>query len=151
MVKIWIIYHTKYGNCRKVGEELKNTLSDKFDVCIGDVKKIKLDDITKDIPNILIVGSRIIIGSPDRKIKKFIKKLGAKLETPISKAATYYTHVLEWDSKYAKMAKLLKDNKVADDIFPEILNIKVRKTKGPAESGQENKIRFFTENISKFL
>ncbi len=151
MVKIWIIYHTKYGNCGKVGEELKNKLIDKFDVRIGDVKKIKLDDITKDIPNILVVGSRIIIGSPDRKIKKFIKKLGSKLETPISKAATYYTHVLEWDPKYAKMAKLLKENKVANDIFPEILNIKVQKTKGPAESGQENKINEFTERITKFI
>ena len=151
MVKIWIIYHTKYGNCGKVGEELKNKLSDKFDVRIGDVKKIKLDDITKDIPNILVVGSRIIIGSPDRKIKKFIKKLGSKLEKPISKAATYYTHVLEWEPKFAKMAKLLKDYKVADEIFPEILNIKVQKTKGPAESGQEKKISEFTEKITKFI
>ena len=43
MVKIWIIYHTKYGNCGEVGNELKNKLIDKFDVSIGDVKNIKLD------------------------------------------------------------------------------------------------------------
>ena len=49
------------------------------------------------------------------------------------------------------MAKLLKENKVANDIFPEKLNIKGQKTKGPAESGQENKISEFIEKISKFI
>ena len=151
MVKIWIIYHTKHGNCENVCEELKSILSGKFDVSCGDVTKIKPEDIINDLPDSLIVGSRIIIGGLDKKVKKFVNKLGSILQKPISKAATVYTHCSEWDPKYGKMAKILKDNKVADDILPQILNIKMQKIKGPAEPGQENKIDEFVEKIAGFI
>ena len=49
------------------------------------------------------------------------------------------------------MAKLLEDNKVANDILPEILNIKMIKMKGPAEPGQENNIIEFAEKVIDFI
>ncbi|MFX1442798.1 MAG: flavodoxin family protein [Promethearchaeota archaeon] len=151
MVKIWIIYHTKHGNCKSVCENLKSILSEKFDVSIGDVAKIKPDLIVEDSPHLIIVGSRIIIGSPDKKVKKFVNKLGSILPNPISKAATLYTHTLKWESNYAKMAKVLEENNVVKEYLPDILNIKMIKTKGPAEPDQDKNINEFAEKVSEFI
>ena len=85
----------KTGNCEKACEKLKKGLSERFDVNIGDVTKIKPEEIANDLPDLLIVGSRIIIGRPDKKVKKFVNKLGSILQSPISKAATIYTHCLK--------------------------------------------------------
>jgi flavodoxin len=151
MTKIWITYHTKHGNCKNVCENLKSILSEKFDVSIGDVMNIKPEVIVKDSPHLLIIGSRIIIGGPDKKVKKFVNKLGSILQHPISKAATLYTHSLEWESKYAKMAKFLEDNQVVKEVMPEILNIKMVKTKGPAEPDQDKNINDFAEKVAEFV
>ncbi|MFX1453724.1 MAG: hypothetical protein ACFFCM_23035 [Promethearchaeota archaeon] len=151
MAKIWIIYHTKHGNCKSACENLKSILSEKFDVFIGDVSSIKPEVIAEELPHLIIIGSRIIIGNPDKKVKKFIKKLGSILHNPISKAATLYTHTLKWESNYAKMAKILEVNKVVKEVLPEILNIKMSKTKGPAEPNQEEKINDFAERIAEFI
>jgi len=150
-LKIWIIYHTKHGNCERVCEELKSILSGKFDVSSADITKINPEDIANDLPDLLIVGSRIIIGRPDKKVKKFVNKLGSILQNPISKAAIIYTHCLKWENNYAKMANLLEENKIANELLPEILNIKMIKMKGPAEPGQENNINEFAEKVSDFI
>ncbi len=151
MIKIWIIYHTKHGNCKSACENLKRILCEKFDVSIGDVANIKPEVVAKDSPHLLIVGSRIIIGSPDKKVKKFVNKLGSNLKNPISKAATLYTHSLEWDSEYAKMARILEDNKIVKEVLPEILNIKMVKTKGPAEPNQDKNINAFAEKVAEYI
>lgn len=99
----------------------------------------------------LLVGSRILTGSPDKVIRKFVKNLGLKLSKPIPKAATLYIHGSSWKDSWAKMAKFLKENDVAENIFLEILEIKLDGNRGPAEPGQENKISLFVENISNFI
>lgn len=151
MAKIWIIYHTKHGNCKSACENLKSILSEKFDVSIGDVTNINPEEIANDSPKLLIVGSRIIVGGPDKKVKKFVNKLGSILQNPISKAATIYTHSLKWELKYAKMAKILEDNMVVNEVLPEILNIKMVKTKGPAEPDQDKNINKFAEKVAEFI
>jgi len=151
MVNVWIIYNTKHGNCKKVAEEVGEKLSNKYDVKIKQITEIKPEDLANEKPDILIVGARIVVGSPDRKIKKFLSRLGKLLESPISKAATLYTHVLKWDASFAKLPKILKENNIAENICTDFLGIKMAKMKGPAESGQDNKIKVFIEKVSEFI
>lgn len=148
--KIWIIYHSKTGNNKAICQQVGNDLKEKFDIKISSVKEIKPNEITSNPPDILIVGSRIVIGRPDKTIKGFVKKIGKTLKQPITKAATIYTHVLDWDEAFAKMPKLLKENGVALEILDQPLEIKLEKQNGPIESGQESKIEEFVQKIYTF-
>jgi len=145
-----LIYHTKTGNCGAVCDEVGKKLKEKFEVKISNVKEIKPDEIASNPPDILIVGSRIVIGSPDKTIKGFVKKLGKALKQPIPKAATIYTHGMDWDDAFAKMSKTLKENGIATDVLDRPLEIKLEKTKGPFEPGQEPKIEEFVRKLSEF-
>ncbi|MFX1316958.1 MAG: hypothetical protein ACFE9T_13940 [Promethearchaeota archaeon] len=151
MTKIWIIYNTKYGNCGIWCEEVESRLKEKYDVKKNSVKEITPNDVANDPPDVLLVGARIVVMSPDKKVKGFVKKLGGLLKQPIPKAAILYTHGSPWDDAFNKMGKILEENDVANDILPEILEIKMAKTKGPAESDQGYKVDKFIDNLTYFI
>ena len=151
MAKIWIVYNTKHGNCGKWCEEVETKLQEKYEVKINSVKEITPNNIANDPPDMVIVGARIVVGSPDKKIKGFVKKLGGLLKQPIPKAAILYTHGSPWDEKFNKMEKILKENNVVDDILPEVLEIKMAGVKGPAEPDQDYKVSKFIDNVSYFV
>lgn len=151
MKKIWLIYHTKTGNCGKMCEDLAAHLKEKYELKTGNVKELNPEEIIADNPDVLLIGSRITIGSPDKTIKKFVKKLGLKLEKPIPKAATLYTHASTWDENFGKMAKILKEHNVAEDVLPDVLEIKLEGAKGPREPNQEIKITEFAQKLSNFI
>jgi len=129
-------------------------LSDGYEIRTDEVKKIKPKDIVKNPPDVLIVGSRITFDRPDRTITTFVKKVGKNLDSPISKAATFYTHMTPWEDFKAKMEDILKENNVAKEILPEYLEFKIQdtgKTTGPPEPGQELKIDEFVGKVQKFI
>jgi len=151
MEKIWIIYHSKHGNCKKLADEIGSGLKGKYDVHIGDVVDLKPEAIVQENPDALLVGARIIIGKPDRKVRKFVSSLGSLLEKPIPKAACFYTHGAAWSSKANTLVQQLKDDKAADELCTEVLSVRIQKMKGPAATGQDEKIRKFIDNISAFV
>ena len=151
MTKIWIIYNTKYGNCGIWCEEIERRLKENYDVKISNVKEITPDDVANDPPDVLLVGARIVVGSPDKKVKGFVKKLSGLLKQPIPKAATLYTHGSPWDDDFDKMGKILEDSNVANDILPEVLEIKMAAVKGPAEPDQDYKVDKFIDNLAYFI
>ncbi len=149
-----MIYHTKSGNCRKICEDITEKLKDKYEIRTDEVKRIKPEDISNHPPDVLIVGSRITFGKPDKTITGFIKKLGKKLEAPIPKAATFYTHMSPWQSDFAKMKSTLKENNVAKEILLDFLEFKIQDTgkmSGPPELGQEPKIDDFVGKVREFI
>jgi menaquinone-dependent protoporphyrinogen IX oxidase len=149
-----MIYHTKSGNCEKLCKDIAKKLLDLGEIRTDEVKKIKPDEISKNPPDLLIVGSRITFGKPDKTITGFVKKLGKKLSTPLEKAATFYTHMSPWETKFAQMERILKENKVVKEILPEFLEFKIQDTgklSGPPEPGQEPKIDDFVRNVRDFV
>lgn len=153
-MNIWLIYHSKTGTCKNLSEDIAKKLDNRYEIRTDEVKKIKPKDISNNPPDVLIVGARITFDRPDRTITKFVKKLGKKLDSPISKAVTFYTHMTPWESFKAKMNDILKENNVAEEIFPEYLEFKIQdtgKTTGPPEPGQEPKIDEFITKIQQFI
>jgi flavodoxin len=149
-----MIYHSKSGNCKNLCIELAKKLENDFEVRTDEVKKIKPKDLSTNPPDLLIVGSRITFGKPDKTIKGFVQKLGNKLEVPISKAATFYTHMSPWDENAAQMDNILKENNVVKEILSDFLEFKIQDTgkmSGPPEPGQESKIDAFVDKIRNFL
>ncbi|TFF97544.1 MAG: hypothetical protein EU541_08110 [Promethearchaeota archaeon] len=154
MVNVWLIYHSKTGTCKQVCEDIASKFKDNYELRADEVKKIKPKDISNNPPDLLIVGSRITFDKPDRTISKFVQKIGKELNSPIEKAATYYTHMTPWDDSKAKMSEILKENNVAKNILPEHLAFKIQdvgKTKGPPEPGQEPKIEEFVKKVQEFI
>ncbi len=151
MKKIWIIYNSKYGNCRKLSEELAYKLKKDFDVKISNISDISPESIVNEKPDAILVGARIIIGKPDKKIRKFLFKLADCLDKPIPKAGTFYTHGETWIEDHSTLIPQMMDLNITEDIFLEILEIKLQKIKGPAEPGQEKKINEFIETFSHFV
>ena len=149
-----MIYHSKSGNCGKLCEDIAKKLNGKYKIRTDEVKRIKPEDIGSHPPDVLIVGSRITFGKPDKTITGFIKKLGKKLNSPISKAATFYTHMSPWQNTFAKMDDILKENNVVKEILPDFLEFKIQDTgkmSGPPEPGQEPKIDKFVNKVQNFI
>jgi len=154
ITNIWIIYHTKSGNCGNLCAEIAEKLKNEYNIRTDEVKEIKPEDISNQPPEMLIVGSRITFGNPDKTIRGFIKKLGKKLKSPIPKAATFYTHMSPWEDNIAKMGSILKENNVAKEVLLDYLEFKIQDTgkmSGPPEPAQEPKIDDFIIKVRKFL
>ena len=152
--KIWLIYHTKSGNCGKLCNDIAQKLNDKYEIRADEVKQIKPEDLSTHPPDVLIVWSRITFGKPDKTITGFVKKLGKKLHSPIPKAATFYTHMSPWESSFAKMEDILRENHVVKEICLDFLEYKIQDTgkmSGPPELGQEPKIDEFVNKLHKFI
>ena len=149
-----MIYHSKSGNCGKLCEDIAKKLSSKYEIRTDEIKRIKPEDISKHSPDVLIVGSRITFGKPDKTITGFVKKLGKKLDSPISKAATFYTHMSPWQNSFAIMDSILKESNVVKEILPDFLEFKIQdigKMSGPPELGQEPKVDEFVNKVQNFI
>jgi menaquinone-dependent protoporphyrinogen IX oxidase len=154
ITNVWIIYHSKTGSCAKLGEDIAKKISSKCETRVDEVKTIKPGDISNHPPDVLIVGSRITFGKPDRTITGFVKKINKKLKTPVSKAAAFYTHMSPWQSSFARMGDILKENNVANEILPDFLEFKIQDTGkmwGPPEPGQEPKVDEFVNKVQNFI
>ncbi|MHA1379737.1 MAG: hypothetical protein ACTSRG_15310 [Candidatus Helarchaeota archaeon] len=95
MTKIWWIFNTKYEDCEKNAKYLGTKLSKKYNVSFGNIKKIKINDIIHNLPDVLVIGACVNVGRPCSRIKKFIKKLGKKLDKPVPKVAIVCSHPTE--------------------------------------------------------
>ncbi len=80
MVKVLVVYDTKYGNTKLVAEAIVEGLegADGVETVIRDVEKLELDDIPDF--DVVLIGSPNHMGGPARGINIFIDKLG-KLDT----------------------------------------------------------------------
>ena len=141
---IWIIHNSKTGNSKKLSEEIGKQLRDRdLEVEISKITDINSEKIADS--DVLIVGARIIAGNADKKLRKFVKDLS------FLKAACFYTHLRKWSPNWNKLAKFLIDEKVTTDVLSDVLNIKLTKMKGPAEPGQEDKIKEFVNKVAEFF
>ena len=153
ITNVWIIYHSKSGNCAKLSEDIAKKIGSKYETRINEVKSIKPGDISNHPPDVLIVGSRITFGKPDKTITGFVNKLSKKLNSPISKAATFYTHMSPWQSSFARMGDILNKSNMVE-ILPECLEFKIQdlgKMTAPPEPGQEPKVEEFVNKVHTFI
>ena len=152
MSKIWILHNSKHGNSEKVSQDIAEKLKDKYEISVGSIKKITPEDVARDNPNGVIIGARILAGIADRKLRKFLLKIGALMENNIPKLAIFYTHATSWAEENTKfMDKTLGKTTCIDEVCPEYLHVKVAKIKGPIESGQDAKVDDFIGKIIAFM
>ena len=76
MVKVFVVYDTKYGNTKLVAEKIVEGMREieGIETVISDVKEIDLEKITNS--DAILIGSPNHWGGPSRTIRKFIDELG---------------------------------------------------------------------------
>lgn len=148
MVKILVVYESKYGNTKRVAETIIEDLGEArgFEVSLREVKEVDL----KVVPqyDVLLIGSPNHMGKPTRGIRDFIDKLnGLQLN---GKLFAVFDTYLGGDFKKAmgKMKKQISEKAPKMKRLLPGLSIKVHGMKGPVAEGELLKCREFGNEIS---
>ena len=141
-MKVCIAYESKYGNGQKCVERLKDIISKKgHAVDLFSVRGVKPNELLQ--ADVYVFSAPTQIGSPARKMKKFLKKINITQEG--AKYALITTHSSDKTEVLKKMEKLLQPTgmtKITDG-----LEIKVTGMKGPLEDSYEEKLEAFANDI----
>ncbi len=141
-MNVCIAYESKYGNGQKCVKHLKDIISNKGHVVdIFSVRDVKPNELLQ--ADVYVFSAPTQIGSPARKMKKFLKKINITQEG--AKYALITTHSSDKTEVLEKMEKLLQPTgmtKITDG-----LKIKVTGMKGPLEDSYEEKLETFANDI----
>jgi len=142
-MKVCIAYESKYGNGKQCMEYLRDVLNkDGHDVDLFSVR----EKDPKSLPeaDLYVFSSPTQIGSPTRKMKKFLKKLEVPAED--AKYTLVTTYMNPKATTLEKMERLLQPKGLTK--ISEGLRIQVTDMKGPCESGFKEKLEIFAKNIA---
>jgi len=150
MVKVFVVYDTKYGNTKLVAEKIVEGIGEVegMEIAISDVKEVDLERVADS--DAVLIGSPNHIGRPARDIEEFIDKLG-KLDLKTKWAAVFDTHMARDMRAHAMMEKRIGE-KVPDlKLITPGLSIKVDGMKGPIAEGELPKCVDFGKKIATQL
>lgn len=151
MVKVFVVYDTKYGNTKLVAEKIVEGMREVegIETAISDVEEVDLEGVA-DYDAILI-GSPNHWGGPVGSIKKFIDKLG-KLVLKTKCVAVFDTYIKgDFEKAVKKMEKRINEKVPRLKLIVPGLSIKVGEMKGPIVDGELPKCREFGKKIATQL
>ena len=153
MQKIWIVYDSKYGNCKRVAETLAKLVEQNFEVHVGYAKRVKPEQVVTDQPEAVFIGGPIRAAMPSFTIKWWVGHLGKALEKAakrIPKALVFGTAAATPQCIEKLKAILVKSGKI-DQIYPENLGILVTGLRGPIKPEELLKLDAFGDKLREFL
>ena len=148
MVKVYVIYDTKYGNTKLVAEKIMEGLEEAegVETAISDVEGVNLDDVASS--DAILIGSPNHMGSPARSIRSFIDKLG-NLGLKGKQVAVFDTYMAaDFEKAAKKMEQRINEKAPGLKIIAPGLSIRVKGTKGPIEEGELPKSKEFGAKIA---
>jgi flavorubredoxin len=151
LVKVFVVYDTKYGNTKLVAEKIVEGMREVegIETAISDVEEVDLERVA-DYDAILI-GSPNHWGGPVRGIKKLIDKLG-KLDLKARWVAVFDTYIKgDFEKAVKKMEKRINEKVPRLKLIVPGLSIKVGDMKGPIVDGELPKCKEFGKKIADQL
>jgi flavodoxin len=151
MVKVFVVYDTKYGNTKLVAETIVEGMREVegIETAISDVEEVDLERVA-DYDAVLI-GSPNHWGGPVRGIKKLIDKLG-KLDLKAKWIAVFDTYIKgDFEKAVKKMEKRINEKVPRLKLIIPGLSIKVGDMKGPIVDGELPKCKEFGKKIANKL
>jgi len=154
MVKVTVVYDTKYGNTKLVAEKIVEGMreAEGIETAISDVEEVDLEDVADS--DAILIGSPNHFGGPVGGVKKFIDKLG-KLDLKAKWIAVFDTYIGKWEKDYEKavkkMEKRISEKTLGLKLIVPGLSIKVGGMKGPIADGELPKCKEFGEKIANQL
>jgi len=153
MVKVFVVYDTKYGNTKLVAEKIVEGMRgvEGIDTAIADVKEVNFEEVASS--DAVLIGSPNHLGKPARGIDAFIDKLG-KLDLKTKWVAVFDTHMAADERAHAQMEKRISEKVPGLELINPGLSIKVKSTlsmKGPIEEGELPKCVDFGKKLATQL
>ena len=153
VVKVFIVYDTKYGNTKLSAETIVEGIREVegVEVTVGYVKEI---DIGKLVDyDALVLGAPNHMGRPSQTIKKFVNQL-SELDLKASYVAVFGTYSGKSrnpDRAVKKLEKMAEKKLPSLKMISPSLSIRVKGIPGPLEEGELPKCKDFGRRIANQL
>jgi flavodoxin len=151
MAKALVVYESKYGNTKLVGEKIVEGMKEvgEVDATLRKASEVDINNITNY--DIILVGSPNHMGGPVGNITKFINGL-RKVEIKEKQFALFDTYMgKDFEKAVNKMrARIKKKVPGAKAEIPGV-SIKVQGMKGPVEDMEFEKCVKFGTDIAKLV
>ena len=155
MVKVLVVYDTKYGNTKLVAEKIVGGMREVegIETAISDVEEVDLDRIVDN--DAILIGSPNHYGGPTSGVKEFIDKLGklnlegklfAVFDTYLGKRSDYF-----FEKAVKKMEKRISEKVPGLRLITSGLSIRVGGMEGPIVEGELPKCKDFGKKIANQL
>jgi flavorubredoxin len=152
MVKVFVVYDTKYGNTKLVAEKIVEGMREiaGIETAIADVKEVNLEKVASS--DAVVIGSPNHAGRPARGIAAFIDRLG-KLDLKTKWVAVFDTQGggKGFEQVVKKMEKKVSEKAPGMKLVTPGLSIKVTGMKGPVAEGELPKCVDFGKKIATQL
>jgi len=146
VANIAVVYESKYGNTKRVGESIAEGIQEGGvgDVLVVHIEEMKLGDLaTYDA---LVIGSPNHVGGATRIVKKLISSLGELSRKPVAMFDTYMGKDI--GKAVNKMLKQLKEKAPELEVIAPGLSVLVTGRKGPIADGELQKSKAFGRAIA---
>ena len=150
MVKVFVIYDSKYGNTKLAAENILEGIKevDGIETAIGYVKEIDIEKVVDY--DVIVLGAPNHMGRPSWTMKKFVGRL-AELDLEAKNVAvfgTYSGRVRIVDRAVKKLEKMVKDKLPNLNLISPGLIIRVKGVTGPLVEGELPKCIDFGKKIA---
>ena len=151
MVKIFVVYDTKYGNTKLVAEKIVEGIREVegMEIAISDVKEVDLERVADS--DAILIGAPNHMGRPARTIREFMDKLG-KLDLKAKWVAVFDTYMGgDFEKAVKEMEKRIGEKVPSLKLITSGLSIRVDGMKGPITDGELPKCKDFGKKIATQL
>jgi flavorubredoxin len=151
MVKVFVVYDTKYGNTKLVAEKIVEGIREVegIETAISDVEEVDLEKVAGY--DAILIGSPNHMGGPVRGINKLVDKLG-KLDLKAKWVAVFDTYLGgDFEKAVKKMEKRISEKVPGLKLITSGLSIRVDGMKGPVTDGEFPKCEEFGKKIANQL
>ena len=153
MVKVFVVYDTKYGNTKLAGENIVEGIREVegTETSIGYVKEIDIGKVADY--DAIVLGAPNHMGRPSRTMKKFVDRL-AELDLKAKNVAvfgTYSGRVRTVDRAVKKLEKIVEKKLPNLKLISPSLSIRVNGIPGPLVEGELPKCKDFGRTIANQL
>jgi len=153
LVKVIVVYDTKYGNTKLAGETIVEGIKEVegIETSIGYVKEIDIGKLADY--DAIVLGAPNHMGRPSQTIKKFVNRL-AELDLKAKNVAifgTYSGRVRDPDRAVKKLEKMAEKKLPNLKLISPSLSIRVNGIPGPLVEGELPKCKDFGRRIANQL
>jgi menaquinone-dependent protoporphyrinogen IX oxidase len=150
MLKVFVVYDTKYGNTKLVAEKIVDGMRkvDGIETVIADVTEVNFEEVASS--DAVLIGSPNHVGRAARGIDAFIDKL-SKHDLKTKWVAVFDTHMMQDMRAHAKMEERIGEKVPGLKLITPGLSIKVDGMEGPIAEGELLRCIDFGEKIATQL
>jgi flavorubredoxin len=153
LVKVFVVYDTKYGNTKLAGENIVEGIREVegIETSIGYVKEIEIGNVADY--DAIVLGAPNHMGRPSQTMKKFVNRL-AELDLKAKNVAvfgTYSGRIRTLDRAVKKLEKMAEKKVPNLKLISPSLSIRVNGIPGPLVEGELPKCKDFGRRIANQL